>query len=50
MVAVLPAKPYITEMIPIGFTSDGKHEKYIMTTGFFAEVFHELQVTLFYLV
>ena len=42
MVATLPAQPYITAMIPVGFTDDGN-----MTfgmTGFFAEVFDNLQV------
>ena len=42
MVATLPAQPYITEMIPVGFTDNGN-----MTfgmTGFFAEVFDNLQV------
>ena len=42
MVATLPAQPYITEMIPIGFTDDGSVT--FRMTGFFAEVFDNLQV------
>ena len=42
MVATLPSDPYITEMIPAGFTADGRIT-YKMT-GFFAEVFDNLQV------
>ena len=43
MVATMPSKPYITEMIPAGFTADGRMT-YKMT-GFFAEVFDNLQVS-----
>ena len=42
MVATLPAQPYITEMIPVGFTDDGSMT--FRMTGFFAEVFDNLQV------
>ena len=42
MVATLPAQPYITEMIPIGFTDDGSMT--FRMTGYFAEVFDNLQV------
>jgi hypothetical protein len=42
MVATLPAQPYITEMIPVGFTNDGSIT--FRMTGFFAEVFDNLQV------
>ena len=37
MVATLPAQPYITEMIPVGFTDDGSMT--FRMTGFFPEVF-----------
>ena len=43
MVATLPAQPYITEMIPVGFTDDGSMT--FRMTGFFAEVFDNLQVS-----
>ena len=43
MIATLPSAPYISEMIPVGFTADGSM-KYTMT-GFFAEVFDNLQVS-----
>ena len=43
MVATLPAPPYITEMIPAGFTADGSMKYRI--NGFFAEVFDNLQVS-----
>ena len=42
MVATLPTQPYITEMIPVGFTDDGSMT--FRMTGFFAEVFDDLQV------
>ena len=42
MVATLPAQPYITEMIPVGFTDGGSMT--FRMTGFFAEVFDNLQV------
>ena len=42
MVATLPAQPYITEMIPVGFTDDGSMT--FRMTGFFPEVFDNLQV------
>ena len=42
MVATLPAQPYITEMIPVGLTDDGSMT--FRMTGFFAEVFDNLQV------
>ena len=42
MVATLPAQPYITEMNPVGFTDDGSMT--FRMTGFFAEVFDNLQV------
>ena len=42
MVATLPAQPYVTEMIPVGFTDDGSMT--FRMTGFFAEVFDNLQV------
>ena len=42
MVATLPAQPYITAMIPVGFTDDGSMT--FRMTGFFAEVFDNLQV------
>ena len=42
MVATLPEQPYITEMIPVGFTDDGSMT--FRMTGFFAEVFDNLQV------
>ena len=42
MVATLPSEPYITEMIPAGFTAE-ERMTYKMT-GFFAEVFENLQV------
>ena len=43
MIATLPSAPYISEMIPVGFTADGSM-KYTIT-GFFAEVFDNLQVS-----
>ena len=43
MIATLPAPPYISEMIPVGYTVDGSM-KYTIT-GFFAEVFDNLQVS-----
>jgi hypothetical protein len=43
MVATLPSEPYINNMIPVGFTADGRMT-YKMT-GFFAEVFDNLQVS-----
>ena len=43
MIATLPAPPYINEMIPVGYTVDGSM-KYTIT-GFFAEVFDNLQVS-----
>jgi hypothetical protein len=43
MIAAMPSKPY-TEMIPAGFSADGSRMTYRMT-GFFAEVFDNLQVT-----
>ena len=42
MIAAMPSKPY-TEMIPAGFSADGSKMTYKMT-GFFAEVFDNLQV------
>ena len=42
MVATLPAQPYITGMIPVGVTDDGSMT--FRMTGFFAEVFDNLQV------
>ena len=42
MVATLPAQPYVTETIPIGLTDDGSMT--FRMTGFFAEVFDNLQV------
>ena len=42
MIAAMPSKPY-TEMIPAGFSADGRRT-YRMT-GFFAEVFDNLQVS-----
>ena len=42
MVATLPAQPYITDMIPVGFTDDGSIT--FRMAGFFAEVFDNLQV------
>ena len=43
MVATMPTQPYITEMIPAGFSADGSMT-YRMT-GLFAEVFDNLQVS-----
>jgi hypothetical protein len=43
MVATLPSQPYINQMIPAGLDTDGKMT-YRMT-GFFAEVFDNLQVS-----
>ena len=42
MVAAMPSYPYITEMIPAGFATDGNMT--FRMTGFFAEVFDNLQV------
>ena len=42
MVAAMISEPYITEMIPTGFSANGRMT-YRMT-GFFAEVFDNLQV------
>ena len=42
MIAAMPSQPY-TEMIPVGFSADGSMT-YRMT-GFFAEVFDNLQVS-----
>ena len=42
MIATLPAQPYVTEMIPVGFTEDGSIT--FRMTGFFPEVFDNLQV------
>ena len=44
MVTTLPSKPYITEMKPVGLTTDSGIT-YGMT-GMFAEIFHNLQVSL----
>ena len=38
----MPSAPYITEMIPSGYTADGNLT--FKMTGFFAEVFDNLQV------
>jgi hypothetical protein len=38
----MPSSPYITEMIPAGFSADGNLT--FKMTGFFAEVFDNLQV------
>ena len=43
MIATLPAPPYISEMIHVGYTADGSM-KYTIN-GFFAEVFDNLQVS-----
>ena len=42
-IATLPIVPYISEMIPVGFTADGSM-KYTIS-GYFAEVFANLQVS-----
>ena len=42
MVATNPSQPYITKMIPTGFSPDGSLT--FRMTGFFAEVFDNLQV------
>ena len=41
----MPNTPYMNEMIPIGFSADGRSMTYKMTGGFFAEVFDNLQVS-----
>jgi hypothetical protein len=43
IIATLPNPPYISEMIPAGFTADGSIE-YTMT-GLMPEVFDNLQVS-----
>jgi hypothetical protein len=43
IIATLPNPPYISEMIPVGFTADGSI-KYTMT-GLMPEVFDNLQVS-----
>ena len=43
MVATEKSHPYITEMIPAGFAQDGSMT--FRMTGFFAEVFDNLQVS-----
>ena len=39
----MPSSPYITEMIPSGYSADGNLT--FKMTGFFAEVFDNLQVS-----
>ena len=38
----MPSSPYVTEMIPSGYSADGNLT--FKMTGFFAEVFDNLQV------